>query len=70
MVSQVMVTNIKHNYGISYRLIPVCFGLRKLSVLDILLYSMYNKVIYTMQEDSCLVWKSLLHYYQKLLHIF
>jgi translation elongation factor EF-1beta len=35
MVSHVMVTDTKRNYGISCRLIPVCFGLRKLSVLDI-----------------------------------
>ena len=54
MVLHVVVSDIKHNYGISCRLITVCFGLRKLSVLDILLYS---QVIYIMQEDSYLVWK-------------
>jgi len=65
MVSHVVVTDIKHNYGISCRLISVCFGLRKLSVLDILLYSMYSKVIYIMQEDSCLEWKSSLPLFPK-----
>jgi hypothetical protein len=37
VVSSVMVTDIKHNYGISCRLISACFGLRKVSVLDIVL---------------------------------
>jgi len=36
MVSDAMVTDIQYNYNISCRLIPFCFGLRKLSVLDIL----------------------------------
>jgi len=36
----------QHIY-ISCRLIPVCFGLRKLSVHDNLLHSMYSKVRYS-----------------------
>jgi hypothetical protein len=54
IVSYVMVTDIKHNYGISCRLTSVCFGLRNLSVLDILLYSRYSKVIY-MPGEKCQV---------------
>jgi len=54
IVSHVMVTDIKHNYGIRCRLISVCFGLRKLSVLDSLLYSRYSKVKY-MPGEICQV---------------
>jgi len=43
-VSHVMATDTQYNYNISCRLIPVCFGLRKLSVLDILLHKMFSKV--------------------------
>jgi hypothetical protein len=58
MVSHVIVNDIK--YDISCRLMSVCFRLRELSVLHILLHSIYSKVIYIMQKDSCLVWKCLL----------
>jgi hypothetical protein len=64
IVSHVMVTDTQYNYNISCRLIPVCFGLGKLSVLDILLHSRYSKARYihyksfgfhsSVVEDLCL----------------
>jgi hypothetical protein len=47
MVSHVMVTDIQYNYNMSCRLMPVCFELKKLLVLDNLLHIMYSKVRYS-----------------------